>query len=93
MNNLTSDNLKMISIPTMLVKLTERRVADIRMGELYDLIPKGTSLELKVFKKLIRNSDNMGMEEYHKELGALFSMMIFRIMQEEEENKMKEWDK
>jgi len=76
----------------LLAKLTENRVLDIRMGEVYDLLPKGTRLELKAFKTLFRQKEKMDIEIFYSELGALLYMMLFRIMEEEEQVKVNNWE-
>jgi len=92
MSLLLDENLKMTTKESLLVKLTERRVLDVRMGEIFDLLPKGTTLELKTFKTLFRQKEKMDIEAFYSELGALLYMMLFRIMEEEEQVKVNNWE-
>jgi len=71
-----------------LVLITQQRVQDIRMGELYDILPNATEIELKLFKKAINNKEKKSMKDVNDILGNLLMMMIYRIIEKEVENEL-----
>jgi hypothetical protein len=78
------DGLKMTTTDKLLAKATEGRVKDIQIGELYDIFPKAKEIELKLFKKLIRNEQKLSDKDKYINIGSLVEIMIYRIMEEEE---------
>lgn len=71
----------------LLAKATNNRIADIRIGEVYELCPLADSNELKDLKAAIRNDRKLKTKEHHAEIGAIIKMVISRLMQEEESIK------
>lgn len=68
----------------LLAKATNNRIADIRIGEVYSLIPLADSDELKDLMSAIRNERKLEARKKHEAIGAIVSMIISRIFQEEE---------
>lgn len=71
----------------LLAKATNNRIADIRIGEVYNLIPLADSDELKSLISAIRNERKLESRKHHEEIGGIIKMIISRIFQEEEEIK------
>lgn len=68
----------------LLAKATNNRITDIRIGEVYNLIPQADSDELKHLMSAIRNERKLESRKHHEEIGAIVKMIISRLMQEEE---------
>lgn len=72
----------------LLVKLTQRRVDEITMEELYSLFPKTTALELNILSDTIRNVRELNSEAQHELIGSTILMMIYRITEGEVNGKV-----
>ena len=83
------EDLKM----TTIAKITNKRVANIQLGELYNLVPLATHQELRLLKKDIQNEKRLEMEEHHENIGGTIIMILSRIMQKEVTDELKEWEK
>ena len=71
-------------IKDLIAKAANNRIADIRIGEIYNLIPQADSDELKDLMSAIRNERKLDSRKKHEAIGAIIMMIVSRLMQEEE---------
>ena len=93
MSELIAHNLKMTNKIDLLVKLTESRVKDIRIGELYDIMPLAKSGELKSLNTAIKNKKGLDKKEHYEEVGAAIMIIVYRLFEEKELSKIKAWER
>ena len=71
-------------IKDLIAKAANNRIADIRIGEIYALVPQADSDELKDLMSAIRNERKLESRKKHEAIGAIIMMIVSRLMQEEE---------
>ena len=86
-----SDNLRMTNPVDLIAKIVNRRVSTIKIGEMVDLVPKAKGDELRHLQKALKNKAKLDTDARHREIGCALEIIIYRIMQDEETDKLKEW--
>jgi len=67
---------------TELVKLTEKRVQNIKASELAELFPVLTELEREMLSVAIRNEGKLETTDYYHDIGVTIEMIIYRLTEQ-----------